>query len=113
MVHVRRFAELRRVGSKWFHGDTYLFAYDHQCNVLFNAAAPQKEGSNVAGHEDKNGSKFHDALVVVASTTPEKRGWVTYWWPRPGETQPSQKWTYSQALSIDGVQAVLMSGFYV
>ncbi len=79
--------------------------------MLFNSASPQKEGSNVRGHVDKHGNKFHDALVAVAAT-PERCGWVSYWWPRPGEASPSQKWTYSRALKVDEVPAVLMSGFY-
>jgi ubiquinone/menaquinone biosynthesis C-methylase UbiE len=105
------FPELRKEGSEWFHGDTYLFSYDLDSNVLFNSASPEKEGSNTLGHPDKNGKLFHDALVRVAST-PERRGWVDYMWPKPGETEPSQKWTYARGVSIDGKAAVLMSGFY-
>ena len=105
------FAQMRQPGSEWFDGETYLFSYDLECNVLFNAASPEKEGSNTHSHPDKNGKLFHNALVAVAST-PEACGWVDYAWPKPQQDEPSQKWTYSKAVSIDGTPAVLMSGFY-
>ena len=41
------FAEFRKKDSAWFHGDTYLFAYDMKANVLLNPAFPQREGTNV------------------------------------------------------------------
>ena len=105
------FAKMRQHGSEWYDGETYLFSYDLECNVVFNAASPEKEGSNTHGHPDMNGKLFHNALVDVAGT-PKECGWVDYAWPKPGETDPSQKWTFSKAVSIDGTPAVLMSGFY-
>jgi len=105
------FQELSEAGSKWFKGSRYLFAYDLKCNVLFNAASPEKVGKNTHGHPDKNGKLFHDALVAQADM-PDECGWVDYMWPKPGQDKPSQKWTYSKAVTIDGKRAVLMSGFY-
>jgi len=105
------FQELSEAGSKWFKGSRYLFAYDLKCNVLFNAASPEKVGKNTRGHPDKNGKLFHDALVAQADM-PDECGWVDYMWPKPGQDKPSQKWTYSKAVTIDGKRAVLMSGFY-
>jgi len=105
------FQELSEAGSKWFKGSRYLFVYDLKCNVLFNAASPEKVGKNTRGHPDKNGKLFHDALVAQADM-PNKCGWVDYMWPKPGQDKPSQKWTYSKAVTIDGKRAVLMSGFY-
>jgi len=105
------FQEMSKAGSKWFRGSTYLFVYDLKCNVLFNAASPEKVGKNTKGHPDKNGKLFHDALVAQADM-PDKCGWVDYMWPKPGQDKPSQKWTYSKAVTIDGKRAVLMSGFY-
>jgi cytochrome c len=40
------FAEFRKQDSEWFHGDTYVFAYDLKGNVLLNPAFPQREGTN-------------------------------------------------------------------
>jgi hypothetical protein len=39
-------------------------------------------------------------------------GWVDYAFPKPGQTQPSRKWTYVKRVQIDGTPALIASGFY-
>ena len=43
------FPEFRESGSEWMFGDTYLFVYDLNSNVLLNAAFPKREGTNTTG----------------------------------------------------------------
>jgi len=38
-------------------------------------------------------------------------GWVDYWLPKPGATEPSQKWSYVKAVKADGI-ALVGAGFY-
>lgn len=104
------FSEFRQKGTEWFHGDTYLFAYDLKGNVLLNPAFPAREGTNVSGQKDVNGKQFHDAIIRTAET--KGSGWVDYMFPKPGQTQPSQKWAFVKAVKIDGVSGLLASGFY-
>lgn len=104
------FSELRVKGTEWFHGDTYLFAYDLKGNVLLNPAFPAREGTNVSGQKDANGKLFHDAIIRTAET--KGSGWVDYMFPKPGQTQPSQKWAFVKAVEIDGVSGLVASGFY-
>jgi hypothetical protein len=33
-------------------------------------------------------------------------------WPKPGHTQPSQKWSYLMAVQVDGKPAMVEAGFY-
>ena len=104
------FVEFRKKDSEWFHGDTYLFAYDMKANVLLNPAFPQREGTNVAGQKDANGKLLHAAIIREAET--EGSGWVDYMVPKPGQTELSQKWAYVKKVSIDGVPGLVASGFY-
>ena len=104
------FPQFRAKGTEWFHGDTYLFAYDLKGNVLLNPAFPAREGTNVSGQKDANGKLFHDAIVRVAET--KGSGWVDYMFPKPGQTQPSQKWAFVKAVKVDGVPGLVASGFY-
>jgi signal transduction histidine kinase len=104
------FSELRVKDSEWYHGDTYLFAYDSKGNVLLNPAFPAREGTNVSGQKDANGKLFHDAIIRTAETSGS--GWVDYMFPKPGQTQPSQKWAFVKAVKIDGVPGLVASGFY-
>lgn len=104
------FAQFRSNGTEWFHGHTYLFAYDLKGNVLLNPAFPAREGTNVSGQKDANGKLFHAAIIQTAET--KGSGWVDYMFPKPGQTQPSQKWAFVKAVKIDGVPGLIASGFY-
>ena len=104
------FAEFRKKDSAWFHGDTYLFAYDMKANVLLNPAFPQREGTNVTGQKDAKGKLLHQAIIDTAET--KGSGWVDYWFPKPGQTEPSHKWTYVKRVTIDGVPGLIASGFF-
>jgi cytochrome c len=104
------FAEFRKKDSEWFHGDTYLFSYDMNANVLLNPAFPKREGTSVHGQKDAKGKLFHDEIIKTAETMGS--GWVDYMFPKPGQTEPSQKWTYVKKVTIDGVPGLIGSGFY-
>lgn len=104
------FAEFRTKGSEWFHDDTYLFSYDMNANVLLNPAFPAREGTNVHGQKDAKGKLFHDEIIATAQT--KGSGWVDYMFPKPGQSDLSQKWTYVKRVTIDGVPGLIGSGFY-
>lgn len=104
------FPEFRTKDSEWFHGDTYLFVYDLKSNVLFNAAFPEREGTNTTGKKDANGKLFHHDFIQMAES--KGSGWVDYMFPKPGQTEPSRKWAYVKAVTVDGVPALVASGFY-
>ena len=103
-------SEFRKKDSEWFHGATYLFAYDLTGNVLLNPAFPIREGTNVSGQKDAKGKLFHDEIIKTAET--KGSGWVDYMFPKPGQTEPSQKWAYVRKVTIDGVPGLVASGFY-
>jgi len=103
-------AEFRKRDSEWWSGNTYLFAYDMKLNVLLNPAFPQREGSNAHGEKDSNGVFFHDEFVKVVQA--KGAGWVSYMFAKPGQTQPSTKWSYVKAITIDGTPGLIGAGFY-
>ena len=103
-------AEFRKHDSEWWSGNTYLFAYDMNLNVLLNPAFPQREGTNAHGEKDSNGVFFHDEFVKVVQA--KGSGWVSYLFPKPGQTQPSTKWSYVKAINVDGTPGLIGAGFY-
>lgn len=104
------FADFRKKDSEWFHGDTYLFVYDMNANVLLNPAFPKREGTNVSGQKDANGKLFHNEIIKTAES--KGSGWIDYMFPKPGQTEPSQKWTFVKKVTIDGTPGLVGSGFY-
>lgn len=104
------FDEFRKDGSEWKKGDTYLFAYDMNSNVLLNAAFPEREGTNVAGKKDANGKLYHDEFIKTVQS--KGAGWVDYMFPKPGQKEPSQKWSYVKGVTIDNTPGLIGAGFY-
>ena len=102
-------SEFRERGSEWWSGDVYIFAYSPDGTVLLNPATPAREGHAYHGETDKKGKAFHDELMKMAQT--KGSGWVDYWLPKPGQTEPSQKWSYVKAVKAEGV-AFVGAGFY-
>jgi cytochrome c len=98
------FSEFRERGSKWWSGNVYIFAYAPDGTVLLNPAFPTREGHSYHGETDKKGKAFHDELIKTAQT--KGSGWVDYWLPKPGQTEPSQKWSYVRAVKADGIVLV-------
>ena len=104
------FTEFRTRDSEWWFGTTYLFAYDDHLNVQLNPAFPKREGTNPSGEKDANGKAFHDEFLKVVQA--KGAGWVDYMFPKPGQTQPSHKWSYVKAVRIDGTAGLIGAGFY-
>src|SRR5262245_66189631 len=65
---VAAFARFRTPNSEWWSGTTYLFAYDNDLNVLLNPAFPKREGTNVHGQTDANGTATHDEFMKAVRT---------------------------------------------
>lgn len=104
------FAEFRKKNSIWFTDDTYIFADDMAGNVLLNPAFPQHEGKNVIDQKDANGKLLQRAMVELLKE--KEAGWVDYMWPKPGQTNPSLKWSYVRRVNLDGVPGLVGAGFY-
>jgi cytochrome c len=100
--------EFRR--PEWRQGDVYLFGENLDGTVWINAALPKLEGTNVSGLKDANGKLFH--LEMAKLIQAKGGGWVDYMWPKPGQNQPSQKWSYVKAVTLDGAPGYLGAGFY-
>jgi cytochrome c len=104
------FTEFRKQDSEWLHGNTYLYAYDLKGNVLLNPAFPKREDTNIAGDKDAKGKPFQDEILKVAAT--RGSGWVSYMFPKPGQTAASEKWAYVKRVTLDGMPGLIASGFY-
>lgn len=104
------FSEFRKRDSEWWFGKMYLFVYDKDMNGLLNPTFPEREGTNVHGDKDVKGKLFHDEFMKVIRS--KGSGWVDYLFPKPGQTEPSQKWSYVKAVKIDGGLGLIGAGFY-
>lgn len=85
-----------------------MFVADLKGTTLFHGAFPNLDGENRRSVEDANGKLFVVQFEKVVQS--HGSGWVDYTFPKPGQSKPSQKWSYVKAVTIDGVLAYVGAG---
>lgn len=107
------FGELRIVGSRWRHEETYIFVLDPEGNMLVHAD-PTMEGRNQLDLKDINGKPIIRGLIAAATALPGKtEGWYHYQWPVPGEILPRWKSSYVRLVQApSGKRCIVGSGMY-
>jgi cytochrome c len=104
------FSELGKPDSEWRQGDTYVFVDDMKGVQIFSGGFPILTGKDVSTFKDANGKPFFQKFIKTVQS--KGSGWVDYMWPKPGQNQPSQKWSYVKAVTIDGTPGLVGAGFY-
>ncbi|MCD2511574.1 methyl-accepting chemotaxis protein [Comamonas endophytica] len=100
-----------RVGQlRYAGGAGYITSISTDSVVLNNPASPGINGKNMAGFQDAKGSYLYRSIAAVGASA-QGSGTLSYWWPRPGAKEPSEKLAYvkrSSAWNWD-----LIAGDYV
>lgn len=87
--------EFNKEDGRFVWGNTYL--YLSECSKSTCAAHPYKPelvGKDLSNLQDPKGNYFALEICMVSKESPDKGGWIKYWWPKPGESEPSQKFAY-------------------
>ena len=103
-------AAFRQSDSEWRRGDIYLFVIDLRGVQWCNAGFPKQDGADVSDVKDSNGRLVVMDTIKIAEAN--GAGWIGYMWPKAGQTEPLQKWSYVKAVQIDGTPAYVGAGFY-
>jgi len=102
----------RQQGSRWFHGDTYLFAFDLDGTRTFYPVAPDEEGRNVHELKDALGRPIM-TMILDAVNSPTGEGWVHYVYAKPGEVYPAWKSSFVKRVTTpSGKDLILGCGIY-
>ena len=104
------FDEFRVKGGAWFSGDSYVSVDTIDAIVLCYPPNPALEGTDVMDLKDKAGKVLHREMQSIAWE--KGSGWLTYMWPKPGQTEPSKKWSYIKRVRVGEQDAWVGSGFY-
>lgn len=107
------FGDFRVPGSRWRHGEAYIFVLDPEGNMLVHPD-PAMEGKNEMDLKDINGKPIIRGIIGVATTFPDKsEGWYHYEFPVPGGLLPRWKSTYVRVVTApSGKKYVVCSGAY-
>lgn len=98
------------IHSLRYSGKEYFFIYDFSCVVVALGSDPSKVGQNRSEIKDDYGNKFVKAIVETGRG-PDKQGYVTYYYPKLGETKPSPKLSFVKQFEEWGW--IIGSGIYI
>ena len=104
------FPKFKGKNSKFIFAGTYIWVHDLQGVMRMHPIKADLEGKNQLDWKDSHGSLIFVEFNKVAKT--KGAGWVDYWWPKPGEQNPSHKVSYVKLCKIDGEDMVVGSGIY-
>jgi hypothetical protein len=106
------FSEFRQEGSKWFHGETYVFVWRTDGVRVVYPPDISGEGQNMSSLIDVNGKAIGRLFIDIASSQ-EGEGWIEYSWPKPEGNTPSTKETYIKGVDLGNQTYLVGSGLYV
>lgn len=92
-----------------YEREEYFWINDMHPRVVMHPIKPELNGQDVSDLKDPNGLKLFQAFV--AKVRAEGKGFVTYQWPKPGESRPVDKLSYVMGFEPWGW--VIGSGIYV
>jgi basic membrane lipoprotein Med (substrate-binding protein (PBP1-ABC) superfamily) len=104
------FDTLRDPRSPFYFYDTYVFVTSEEGVELVNPAFPAIEGQSLIDARDAQGKYL--VRDYLAAAKQHGAAWVSYYWPRPGTTEPAHKLTYVKRAKVDGKWLVVGSGMY-
>jgi signal transduction histidine kinase len=104
------FPRFRGKDSPFIFGGTYVWIHDLEGTMLLHPIKFRMEGKRLLNLKDSNGKLFFVEMNRVARE--KKHGWVSYMWPRPGETKPTPKISYVQLAKMNGKDVVIGCGLY-
>lgn len=101
------------IDMRFMNGE-YFFAFDTNKKIVAHGANPQLLGKDITEFKDPHGKYFGKEMVDVAGS--KKEGFVSYSWPKAGQTVPLPKitylkhfapwgWTVATGIYVDDVNA--------
>jgi len=105
------FPRFKGADSEFIYAGTYVWIHSAKSGImLMHPMIPTLEGQNVLFMRDKHNKMM---FVDFNRTALEKgSGWVSYMWPKPGESEPSLKVSYVKRVDYDHERYVVGSGVY-
>lgn len=103
-------AKFKGKDSEFIFAGTYIWIHDQDGRMVMHPMLPKMEGKELLGLKDKNGKLFFVEMNRLALDG--SGGWSDYWWPKPGEKEPSLKVSYVEAVQVGGRRLVLGCGVY-
>lgn len=104
-------AKFQGKGSEYIFAGTYLWVQDMVPTMVMHPVKFALEGKDLTNFKDAKGKRFFVVMNEVVNA--KGAGWVSYWWPKPGEKEASLKVSYVKKVHTkDGKDLIVGSGIY-
>ena len=103
VAKLRTLVQVRNLLSKLRYGKNragYFWINDLKGNMIVHPVKPQLNGKNLYNLKDKKGNPFFKQMIDVCKA--KGKGFVKYWWPKPGSSQPVPKLSYVRLMKQTG-----------
>lgn len=107
----KAYPQFRVPNSRWWQGNDYIFVYDMNGKTLVLPPTQNIEGANRWSIKDTNGVYYVREMIKQLSSNAS--GWISYVYPKPGETNPSLKLSYFKKVGFGGKTVLVGSGIYI
>ncbi len=98
-----------------YEGQNYFWLQDDEPRMIMHPFKPSLDGNSLVNTTDDNGKRFFTEMAQLVATQGD--GFVPYVWPKPNETEATEKisyvkrfgpwgWTIGSGIYIDQVQEV-------
>ncbi|MCX5700104.1 MAG: cache domain-containing protein [Candidatus Omnitrophica bacterium] len=105
------FPEFEKEGSKWRHGDTYIFILDSEGDMILHPDSAL-EGKKQIELKDVN-NKLIIKGFIKETANKNGEGWFHYQWPEPGSILPLWKSSFVKlVIAPSGKRYIVGSGLY-
>ena len=106
----KAFAKFQGKNSPFIFAGTYLIVNNFDGVMLMHTMNPAMNQKNHLELKDKSGKPFFSDMIKLCKEKGE--GWIDYYWPKPGEKEPSLKVSYAHKTKCDGQDVVVWCGIY-
>lgn len=107
----RAFPTLRDKAEPFWYQDVYVFVHDKNGIELVNPAFPELENTNILDSKDVDGKPLVRETIEMLET--KETGWISYRWPKPGETEVSTKLAYVRKVKTGDDVLYIGAGLYL
>ena len=106
---------IARIADLRYSGGGYVTIVGTDSRMVMHPTSPKLDGKDMSEWQDAKGNLLYKD-IAAAGSSPEGSGFLEYWWPRPGETNPSSKlgfvkrfktwnWDFVAGVYQDDIQA--------
>ena len=86
---------IARIGDLRYDGGGYVTVVGANSVMIMHPIIPKLDGKDMSDWKDAKGNELYKAIAAAGSSA-EGAGFLEYWWPKPGETEPSSKLGYTK-----------------